>query len=61
MIVYQIDGKEREQLRAVLLELAMKQAAYLNVLNFIAKREGLDLAQVRFDQNELAFVEKKED
>lgn len=55
-IVYEINGKERDQLSKMLLELVAQQEAFFGLVRFIAQRENVDLTKVQFDQNRMAFT-----
>lgn len=55
-VAYQIGGKERAQLEEMLRSLIAGQNGFFGLVQFIAQREGVDLANVQFDQNKMAFI-----
>jgi len=55
-VVYQIAGRERNQHEDMLRQLVAGQNGFFGLVQFIAQREGVDLANVQFDQNKMAFI-----
>lgn len=54
-VTYQIKGSERSALEKQRNALVTAQNSFFAVAQFIAEREGLDLAKVQFNQNDLSF------
>jgi len=55
-VVYTITGKEREELVAIQRQMASLEGAFLALVSFLGRRQGIDLAKVKFDPQALAFV-----
>jgi len=55
-VAYQIAGRERNQLEDMLRQLVAGQNGFFGLIQFIAQREGVDLSNVQFDQNKMAFI-----
>ena len=55
-VAYQIAGRERNQLEDMLRQLVAGQNGFFGLVQFIAQREGVDLSNVEFDQNKMAFI-----
>lgn len=53
--VYQISGSERRALEKQRNAVVTAQNSFFAVAQFIAEREGLDLANIQFNQNDLSF------
>lgn len=53
---YAIEGKERENLADLLRTMVALQGQFSALIQFIARREGLNLEQLTFDADKLAFI-----
>lgn len=55
-IVYQIVGKEQQQLAEMQKSIVAMQDSFLAIAGFIGRREGVSLDKVEFDPGTLSFV-----
>lgn len=56
---YQITGREREELESIQRTAAAVNGQFVGLVQFIAKRENIDLSKMDFDASKLAFVPSK--
>ena len=55
-VVYQIVGKEKEQMAEMQKSITAMQESFLAIAGFIARREGVSLDKVEFNPATLSFV-----
>lgn len=60
-VVYTIMGNELEQLSALQTQLIALENKFFGIIEFIGRRQNLDLTKVKFDPNKLVFVEEEKE